>query len=776
MLKRKQKLYLIIGSSGIVASGVTTTLISQTQSQSEPFKFKIDTDAKPNFQAEQVDQSKSQISASDYNLPKVQNPPVVEPPIVKDPETTVFNPIIQNPDKEKKEEDKELPPATSDPIKDQETKITNEPAPTPVPNPEPEKKTIKIKIENIEFEADVATIPKRQYEQSDVEKGITNRIPYYAEITHDVLNVKNALTEENIGKTITAAQNKATKIAAGISPFVASLSDDRDIEAKQAQIKNDGTVSEHFGNLWFRYHRLLTSKENVKKYLLDSVTDEQLDKWWNMKETLTWPRSIGTETRELGKMLILMHIDPKKITKISQTEKDSLEKGFIIPEYGGDISVNEAGEWTSSTHEPVVNTVTAEYKRNNQVYRVMGNNDSYWRNSEDILKGKYANWNDRDVTAQYRSEGLDIPNSGIKITEYTRLAKVENALVDREKTVVVTIDVVQPGAYQKAEKLIKDLQAKGKDITGYRLMNIGKSGADQNMDKIFAALPNKLPLLELFFESKNTTALKYLKNKEIDELSLLSNNRLNVNSDDWSINPWALNKVAWVNMADYNTTFSTDPNQPPFYARITFDNLAFDAEDYTIPGDFTIINNGLRMAYWTRNNERIFQGAWGPGLKPDRSSDGNSYPMGVDFSRIPTIKTLRGLEFNDVSGKQSSKRMLNKIKLFNDSNIWTVTTTDMNEAQFDDIIVKNNQYPKSKITFSNGRSTQSIRINATQSVQNLNSSGLRHLAALIEYSDGTFNRNTQILVTDGAVALYNTLKNAGYNVRYASTEDEYEIV
>lgn len=206
MLKRKQKLYLIIGSSGIVASGVTTTLISQTQSQSEPFKFKIDTDAKPNFQAEQVDQSKSQISASDYNLPKVQNPPVVEPPIVKDPETTVFNPIIQNPDKEKKEEDKELPPATSDPIKDQETKITNEPAPTPVPNPEPEKKTIKIKIENIEFEADVATIPKRQYEQSDVEKGITNRIPYYAEITHDVLNVKNALTEENIGKTITVAQ------------------------------------------------------------------------------------------------------------------------------------------------------------------------------------------------------------------------------------------------------------------------------------------------------------------------------------------------------------------------------------------------------------------------------------------------------------------------------------------------------------------------------------------------------------------------------------------
>ncbi|SYV97182.1 Uncharacterised protein, partial [Mycoplasmopsis edwardii] len=53
------------------------------------------------------------------------------------------------------------------------------------------------------------------------------------------------------------------------------------------------------------------------------------------------------------------------------------------------------------------------------------------------------------------------------------------------------------------------------------------------MAKIFAALPNKLPLLELFFESKNTSALKYIKNKEIDELSMISNNKVNTLADDW---------------------------------------------------------------------------------------------------------------------------------------------------------------------------------------------------------------------------------------------------
>ncbi|SYV97179.1 Uncharacterised protein [Mycoplasmopsis edwardii] len=44
------------------------------------------------------------------------------------------------------------------------------------------------------------------------------------------------------------------------------------------------------------------------------------------------------------------------------------------------------------------------------------------------------------------------------------------------------------------------------------------------------------------------------------------------------------------------------------------------------------------------------------------------------------------------------------------------------------------------------------------------------------YSDGNFSKSsTEIIVTDGAVELYNTLKNSGFNVRYNNPEDEFEI-
>nr|WP_307922194.1 hypothetical protein [Mycoplasmopsis bovis] len=42
-----------------------------------------------------------------------------------------------------------------------------------------------------------------------------------------------------------------------------------------------------------------------------------------------------------------------------------------------------------------------------------------------------------------------------------------------------------------------------------------------------------------------------------------------------------------------------------------------------------------------RNNERIFQGSFGPGLNPDQSEGTNSYPLGLDFSRVEKIKSLK---------------------------------------------------------------------------------------------------------------------------------------
>ncbi|UWV77439.1 hypothetical protein [Mycoplasmopsis cynos] len=45
---------------------------------------------------------------------------------------------------------------------------------------------------------------------------------------------------------------------------------------------------------------------------------------------------------------------------------------------------------------------------------------------------------------------------------------------------------------------------------------------------------------------------------------------------------------------------------------------------------------------------------FGPGNKPDRDSDGNSYPMGIDLSRVKNIKTLRAILFSTMKKEENN--------------------------------------------------------------------------------------------------------------------------
>ncbi|UWV94340.1 putative immunoglobulin-blocking virulence protein [Mycoplasmopsis cynos] len=165
-------------------------------------------------------------------------------------------------------------------------------------------------------------------------------------------------------------------------------------------------------------------------------------------------------------------------------------------------------------------------------------------------------------------------------------------------------------------------------MTSYRIINIGRNNANQSFINIFKALPDKIPQLELFFETHNTTSLIALEDKEIDELSLYTTG--NSNAGGWSINPWALKKTRlWVNMIDYNVSFDYKPGLR-VATRLGFDDIAFEDSDFD-GKDFSRINNGIRMVYWVRNNERVFQGGLGAGLKPDRNEGENSYPVEAWF-------------------------------------------------------------------------------------------------------------------------------------------------
>ncbi|WP_429997535.1 hypothetical protein, partial [Mycoplasmopsis bovis] len=40
---------------------------------------------------------------------------------------------------------------------------------------------------------------------------------------------------------------------------------------------------------------------------------------------------------------------------------------------------------------------------------------------------------------------------------------------------------------------------------------------------------------------------------------------------------------------------------------------------------------------------------------------GNSYPTGLDFSRVPTIKSLRGLVFHDIEKPNNGSRKIKRL-------------------------------------------------------------------------------------------------------------------
>ncbi|AKF41435.1 membrane protein [Mycoplasmopsis canis] len=787
-MKRKSRILLLTSFLGVATSAAITTLVHKQSTNSPKFKFEINGILKPNFETKDVDLTNAKNSATDFNLPKLEKPKV----IISTPDKKIvpieIKPIIE---KEKPKVDKDATVLNREEPKKDTKELPKETKPLEIPKEKPKEvpketplvarpgyKLVPINNHGIIIYAEVKDIPPREYSSADIARGIANRVPYRAELLPEVSRIIGGDTEENIKKTVDRAILK-TKWADGIfrnegALYNTIINSNDDISLKQEYFDNDGTAANTLGSFYWRYHNLIWNKELMRKYV-DDVGLKHFDEWWNSEVYISWPHGWNRPKLSIGKFKLLMHLDYSKFDKISDKTREMLRNGHVLPEDTGAPWINSKGEWEIDTTSPPIKNGLGEIRRNNREKRVLGNDSIWSRSGDDILKGKYHNWTKLEENFSFKKN----PNyakflnlGGFEINRYVIDKKLEG--VDRQEARIITIDAGRSETFKKTLEFIEFIKKDGLKVDGYRILNVGKSGYNQNFDEIFAALPDKLPMLELFFESKNTTALKYLKNKEIDELSLITNNKVNSLADDWALNPWALNKVAWVNMADYNVSSSYNP-WDTIYTRITFDNLAFDDEDI-INGDLTNINNGLRMAYWTRNNERIFQGGWGPGTKPDRESDGNSYPMGLDFSNAKKIKTLKGMIFYN-EDNPSQKRKLNKIKLYNDSDTWTVSASEMNGAQFADVLVTSQpQMPKSKITFSNGKATKKIKITPDSNSNSLDGNGLRNLSTLMSYSDGTFNKSsTEVIVSENATNLYNSLKGAGFQVKYSSTDDDFEI-
>ncbi|QKT05252.1 putative immunoglobulin-blocking virulence protein [Mycoplasma sp. OR1901] len=780
MFNRKAKVNLLItlsGASVSVLTGVVVYASNNLSQNNNGVDFVIRNSDTKIINKNNLDLKDYTASVIDKNIKEKLEPKPV--PIEKPKPKPIKNVIIDRPiiTKEKpkpkpvEEPKKIIPDVIIEPIKPkEEPKLNPKTEPTPKPKEQPKTKTIKKVYENFgEVEVSVTEFPERQDFRNDIEKGIVNRVPYRAEITPDLNGIK--VTDQLIEKT---AENARKSISRKIKSFSYILNEFK-LNTKQTETDKKSLIGQnedYYIDIVYKFGRLLNNGDKIKEFLIPEGV-EKYDEIRRIPGSYEYYDRAGNRREiKISDVALITYIDFDKFKRPTLNAQNQLQKGYFIDPNDPNIYITENGELDSHTYSPIVNKVTAEYERNNVEKRVFGHKTIYNRNPEQIANGGYNGWSNYDITKTYASNhGLDIePGDGIKVDHLTRDNSESGKLNEAD---VITIDASNSVGYNKALKLINSIKSKNIQVVGFRFKNIGKNDSSQRFKDIFEALPNKIPLLELFLESTNTSSLRALKDKEIDEMSFYTST--NSLAEAWNLNPWAVKGAAWVNTADYNVSFGYGPNTK-VVTRITFDSLSFDKEDFIKNAngvDATSVNNGLRMAYWVRNNEKIFQGGFGPGLKPDRNEAGNSYPTGLDLSRVPDMKSLRYLVFNDIENKNRGVRKLRRLVLFNNKDYFEIDTNELNNAQFYDIIDRNPyNVPKSKIIFDNGKLTNKIRIKGTTKGHLLDSKGFNNLTTLIDFSDKTFTRNSIIEVPQDEVGLINQLKNSGYNVKPYNEQDD----
>ncbi|WP_331696978.1 putative immunoglobulin-blocking virulence protein [Mycoplasmopsis agalactiae] len=661
--------------------------------------------------------------------------------------------------------DKNITEKVNEPFKTEEPKtepiIIKTPKAEESSTAEPPKETIKpvesqpivasttterreIILNGVKVYAIVEVNPDRKVSNYDIKKGIANREPYQSTIVNKLVSVEvtDELRTSTVEKALTSGEGDGLFDGTFFKVIDDLINVDKDsLEVAEGVLKQNSQIWE--SNL-FRYKELLDS-ENVVNFLKEPAKSEYpTKKFASVNQKYIW---------------LIANLDKSKFTKLASTSDKYLNEGLVVSPRNAKINANgeiDAHAWSPS---PEFNTVTSRYARDNSLKRVFGYNSHFWRSPDDTEEGNYPGWKKSDATNEFSSYGISAAD-GINVYKLEREEKIKEENGQINEGYVVNIDARNPEGYSKTKKLIEDLKRDGKKITSYRIKNMGENDPAQKFKEILAALPDDLPQLELFFSANatNTSSLIALENKKIKELSLytLGNSLL----QKWSFNPLAFKNTAWINTNDYNVSYEYGRNKP-LATRITFDTIAFDQEDYKTENNFERINDGLRLVYYARNNERAFQGSFGPGLNPDHAEGDNSYPVGLDFSRVPKIKSLRGLEFHDSQNPSNKARKIKRLTLFNNSNTFEISGSELNQASFHHIMEPvPGDSDKPKIMFSNGDTTNTIKIS---SKERLSSEGLTNLNKFFQLND-VLRASKKIIVPEGASELISQLQGAGFNV------------
>ena len=520
----------------------------------------------------------------------------------------------------------------------------------------------------------------------------------------------------------------------------------------------------YYKNKFEKYERLFMS-ENVKEYL----TEEGKRKY-ERKEIVSIEEARKSEDKKIERFLdLFLHFDNSKVKGVTENVKKLLEQGLYIENNNDNVYINENGELDSYSFTPTHNTVTSRATRDNEEKRVFGFKDHWSIAPGKLLQNEIPGWTKSGdlINSEFKELGIS-SNQGIKIYKQTKnadnKANSSGVLKGATEGYVLDIDASNSTGFAKTAEIIKKLNEGSKKITQYRITNAGQLNENQNFEEIMKALPSEFPQLTIFLEGPNTRFLRHLKDKKIDQLDLFTTKDIYTpNGKSWSINPWALKGVAWVNTNDYNSPMNYN-RFAKIASRIVFNSLSFDQEDLGEKKDggtydLTNINKGLRMAYYVRNNEGIFQGAFGNGLNPDHNEGENSYPTELDLSNTD-LKSLRGLEFHDKVKSNNKPRKLKKLTLKSNGATFDISAEELANANLDVLDTISPGSPATEIRFSGGNQTKNIKITGSSS---LDSNAYKYLNMYIKY--GHLSEDKVIHVEDDNSELAKSLKSHGFSVK-----------
>ncbi|QVK02543.1 putative immunoglobulin-blocking virulence protein [Mycoplasma mycoides] len=654
-----------------------------------------------------------------------------------------------------KKEEKEIKEAAKPEIKPE----INKPQSSTIRQNTSRSKT-KISINGVEVEAEIEGPVGFYVHDQDRTRRITNPTKPYQ--NHTVGKIISIEVTEELKKSVLdnalVAPDGHEDRGAGLfnntlmQVFDSELNGASDVIKALETLEAIGKVnSDFFKNNIERYQKLLDSPKVV-----DFLKEDAKKKYPELKT------KFKTKTQEY--IWLIHNLDKSKFTTIASRSEKYLKEGLTISPRNAFI--NENGEIDSHSWGPPAqfNTVTSRMQRDNSEYRIFDYDAWQTRTPGDIDAGNFPGWKKENVTSQFTHKFGFNENDGITVTRLTR-EKQTNAKDKINTGLVLELDVSNPNAYKKAKDLINKFKTNDEKITSYRIKNMGEVDTSQSFKQILDELPNEIPQLELFFSDKatNTASLIALENKKIKELSLFTNG--NSLREAWSYNPLSFRNTTYINNLDYNVSYDYSKYEK-ISTRITFNTLAFDENDYKNNGDYQRINDGLRMVYYARNNEPFFQGAFGPGLTPDKKLGDNSYPSKLDFSRVTGIKSLKGLIFHDEYDSSNKPRKITELTLYNNQDFFEIEADELDKANLEHLSTGENSPIKPKINFSNGNSTRGIRIKGTSE---LTESGRKNLEKYFDYSDSLKFAGKQIQVDANSTKLKEQLRSWGYSLSDSNT-------